>query len=234
MKIAAERGGAAMGSEHTRRKLVLAAALAAALVVTGVALAEAPVVLFDPADQAAAKAAVLRASDLGPGWKGGLTKAEVDGADGCPGFKPKQADLVVTGLAESEFKHRPGALTITSQAQVLKTKAMVRLDWERTVAHPSVLGCMRRAFADTGDRSIRFVSANRISFPRIGSRSARYRVVMNYAVGEDTVPMLFDFVAVEAGRTELSLSLIAPLKDRRAADTAEARLARILVQRATT
>jgi hypothetical protein len=218
-----------MGSE--RRKLVLAAVLGAALVATGVALAEAPVVRFDPADQAAAKASVLRAADLGPGWKGGLTKAEVDGADGCPEFKPKQADLVVTGLAESEFKHRPGALNITSQAQVLKTKAMVRLDWERTVAHPAVLRCMRRAFADTGDKTVRFVSANRISFPRVGERAARFRVVMNYVVGKDTVPMLFDFVAVEAGRTELSLSLIAPLANRRAADVAEARLARILVQR---
>jgi hypothetical protein len=222
-----------MGSESTRRTVALAAILATALIVTGVALAEAPVVRFDPADQAAAKATVLKAADLGPGWKGGLTKAEVDGADGCPGFKPKQADLVVTGLAESEFEHRPGALNVTSQAQVMKTKAMVRLDWERTVAHPAVLPCLRRTFAGTEDKSVRFVSANRLPFPRVGTRSARYRVVMNYVVGKDTVPMLFDFVAIEAGRTELSLSLIAPLKSRRAADTAEARLARILVQRAT-
>ena len=83
-----------------------------ALSVVQVALAEVPVSRFTAADQAAAKAAVLTMADFDPGggWKGGLHKnAKAFTGSDCPGlWEPKQSDLVITGVAVSEFS-APGA-----------------------------------------------------------------------------------------------------------------------------
>src|SRR5918911_2008920 len=65
---------------------------------------EQPQVKYNRADLAAARAAVMRRSDLpGSGWKGGRVKPDL-GPDACSTYHPKQADLVVTGAAASDFQ----------------------------------------------------------------------------------------------------------------------------------
>src|SRR5436305_11181987 len=86
---------------------------------------------YNAADQAAARATVLRRSDLLPstGWTGGRTKPDLSPPPSCPNYHPKQSDLVLTGAAQSNF--RRGPLVIGNEVQILKTRRMVRLDWQR-------------------------------------------------------------------------------------------------------
>lgn len=221
-----------MGSRKVRVAVVtaLVAALAPALV--HAASAEKPVVRYNAADQALAKAAVLKKADLGAGWKGGAKKPEIgDPSEDCPEWNPRQADLTVTGAAESEFEFRAGALTVTSTAYVLETAEMVKLDWQRTVVAPAVVRCLRKVFTEASDEEARFVSAKRTPFPRVGALASRLRAVVNYVQGETKVPVLVDFVALGKGRTEVALVVAAALRDRRAAEAFELRVARLLVSR---
>jgi hypothetical protein len=215
-------------------------ALALVLVAAQVAhaaLAETPISRFTAADQAAAKAAVLRSADLGAGWKGGLKKSPkvsgVTSEDECPGlWEPKQSDLVITGLAESKFT-APGA-EISSTVQVYKTVRMSKLDWQRTVVHPGVIPCLRRKLAPESEPGFRFVSLTRTPFPQIaGNAAVRFRIVFEVTpdAGGDPVRVLTDGVVFGKGRTGISLSFTLPDGARAATHAAEVRLARLLAGR---
>jgi hypothetical protein len=222
-----------MSSKKTRT--VAAAAVAAlALVLAQVALAESPVVRFTAADQAAARTAVLKAADLGAGWKGGLQKnAQALSGDNCPGlWEPKQSDLVITGVAKSDLS--AAGVRISSAVQVYKTTRMARLDWERTVVHPAVVPCMKRQAAAERDPSFHLVSLKSTPFPRIGNQAAfRVRMVADYKPKGVAAPvlMLVDVIAFGRGRTGVSMSFTVPYRDRAAAGAVEVRLARLVVSR---
>jgi hypothetical protein len=92
-------------------------------------------VKFNMADQAAARAAVLRLADLGPsGWKGGNVKPDLSPGPICANYRPKQSDLVLTGVAESSFY---GAFNAFSGARVLRTVQM-RRDWLAKIRFPRI------------------------------------------------------------------------------------------------
>jgi hypothetical protein len=215
-------------------------ALALALVAAQAAraaLTETPIARFTAADQAAAKAAVLRAADLGQGWKGGLKKnPKVPGVspeEECPGlWEPKQSDLVITGLAESKFTS-PGA-EVSSTVQVYKTVRMWKLDWQRTIAHPGFLTCLKRQSAAEPEPGVRLVSLTRTPFPQIAGNAAfRLRIVFEITpdAGGDPVRVLMDGIAFGKGRTAISLTFTIPDGARAAIHEAEVRLARLLAGR---
>jgi hypothetical protein len=208
--------------------LGIVCAAAVALVVVQAALAESPVTRFTAADQAAAKAAVLKAADLGAGWKGGLRKATVEGPPSCDGWNPKQADLLVSGAAESSFT-TSGAM-VSSSAMVYKTTRMAALDWQRTVAAPQVVKCISKDFAAGAGDGVRLVSMKRLSFPRLATYSTRLRLVADYTQGQ-RMRILFDVVIVGRGRTLVAITLSAPYANRADADAAEVRLAKIVLSR---
>src|SRR5689334_20842515 len=106
-------------------------------------------VSFTSADLTAARAAVLRRADLGTagGWTGGAKKPDLSSTMSCPGYTPKQSDLVVTGAAEADYRH--SGLALQSVAEVLKTRAMVARDWQRTVTAPKAFSCVRTSLAKT-------------------------------------------------------------------------------------
>src|SRR5438034_5394370 len=128
---------------------VLALALGAASLCAGAALAERgrEQIRFNAADQAAARATVLRRSDLNPssGWTGGRVKPDLSPGPICRNYNPKQSDLVLTGAAQSSY--RRGPVVIANEVQVMKTRRMVRLDWQREVLAPGVIPCQRRDLA---------------------------------------------------------------------------------------
>ena len=210
------------------KRWTLGGVVALALVMAQVALAESPVMRFNAADQAAAKAVVLKAADLGPGWKGGPQKASVEGPPPCPGWNPKQADLVITGAAESEFS-APGAM-VSSSVQVYKTTRMIAVDWQRTVIAPEVIRCISRDLgADVGD-GMRVISMKRMPFPKLATFSARFRVLLETTQGQ-AVRVLIDVVLVGRGRTAVAITLSTPYANRAEADAAEVRLARLMLAR---
>jgi len=193
------------------------------IVIQAAYAAESYLVKYTAADQAAAKAITLRQSDLGAGWKGGQTKPELSNTT-CP---TKRSDLVVTGASESKFQS--SGVFVSSQGLVLRTPAMVRADWQRTVGSPAFWACGRRELATL--EGAKLVSLKKLAFPKLAEYSARYRLVYDFGKVGKPALVLMDMIMVGAGRSEISLFVSAPYADRVAADGAGRRLAKILFSR---
>ena len=181
-------------------------------------------------DQAAARAAVLRRSDLGSSeWQGGPVKPDLSSTPNCPNFHPKVSDLVVTGAAETAF--RRSSLEFSSVAEVLKARRMVRLDWRRSVVPPAAVPCLRRTLAQSLPPGATIVSFARVPFPRVGTRSSRFRGLVRIDVLGRTTRLVTDIVIAYRSRTEITLNAAGPASAARPISAAEARLARVLVSR---
>ena len=216
-----------MAAYRTARALVVAGSAALLIVAAAqAALAESPRTSFNAGDQAAARAAVLKASDLGTGFTGSVKKGTVNGPAPCAGWNPRQADLVITGIAESEFSAE--GLFVLSGAQVYKTARMIALDWKRTVTDIP-LRCISKQFT-AGAAELRIVSVKRMPFPKLATYTARFRVVADYNA-DSAARVLMDAVLVGRGRTGVTIGLVAPYGQRAAADAAEVRLAKIVLAR---
>lgn len=213
-----------------RDDIALLVTALAALTFAGVAWAGNWPVKFNATDQAAARAAVLKKSDIGTatGWKGGVAKPDFS-PSACTLHQPKVSDLLVTGAAASKWSYQ-GALSFHSETWVLQTAAMVKLDWQRTVAHPSLVPCFRQEFGT--EPSMKLVSIKRISLPKLAPLSRRYRILIDLTQQGETVRLLSDLILIGKGRMEISLLTIAPYADRQEVQAAEVRLARALVARA--
>lgn len=178
---------------------------------------------FNPADQAAAKAITLKLPDLGAGWKGGPAKLDFSN-DTCP---TKVSDLVMTGAAKSTFSG--DGVFVTSEASILRTAAMVRTDWQRTVANPAFWACGRREMASLEGGKL--VSLEKMAFPRLAQYSARYRLVYDFGKAGSPTLVLMDLIMVGQGRSEITLMLSAPYNQRAATDGAGRRMATLLLSR---
>jgi hypothetical protein len=185
---------------------------------------------FNPADQAAARAAVLRRADLGSaGWTGGTVKPDLSSTMSCPGYKPKQSDLVLTGAAEADFHH--AGIEVQSIAQVLKTQSMVARDWKRTVVDPRGFTCLRHMLTKQLTSNERLVSFRKLAFPRLARYTAAYRLLIAVQAQGQRVLVMVDVVVVGRGRTELTLTVAAPAAAHASISRAEVRLARGLLAR---
>ena len=214
-----------------RVHLPLLVALASALAFSQAAAADRQPVSFNAADQAAARAAVLKKADFAgaAGWTGGMTKPDFTPSP-CGGYEPKSSDLVVTGAAVSRWKHTSGAALVT-EAWVLKTSAMVKLDWQRSVTRPGYLTCLvRKQFAEAGTK---IISLKQIPFPNLTPLTRRYRLLVDYTTQARSVRVMFDLILIGKGRTELTLTAVAPYAARAAVEATQLRIARKLVARAT-
>jgi hypothetical protein len=148
---------------------------------------------------------------------------------GC-GYQPKQSDLILTGAAESVW-HSTG-IEFDSEAQVLATAGMVRLDWQRSVLAPQVLPCIRDGILKELPTSQRLVSFSQISFPQLAPYVRAYRVSLNLTTTTATVPLFIDIVLVGRGRTEITLTTTAAGGANTAVSDAEVRVATLLLGRA--
>ena len=160
----------------TRNTTAILGAFGAALLLAGAATADKEQIHLTAAGQKAARAAVMQRADLGDatGWTGGAKKPDLSPGTGCANFDPKQSDLVLIGAAETVFKHT--GVEFDSEAQVLQTPAMVRLDWQRTVLSPQVLPCVRTNIQKHLAASERLVSVGRLAFPAVAPYTRAYRV----------------------------------------------------------
>jgi hypothetical protein len=214
-----------------RRAAVLVAAIAAALLLAGAAVADKEQIHLTAAGQAAARAAVMQRADLGgaSGWTGGPKKPDLSAGTGCANFKPRQSDLVLVGAAETVFKH-PG-VEFDSEAQVLQTPAMVRLDWQRTVLAPQVMPCLRSNLQKQLTAAEQLVSVRRISFPAVSAYTRAYRTTVDVESASGTTRIFVDLVVIGRRSTEITLMTTAPMVAAGAVRAAELRLAHILVAR---
>ena len=140
---------------------------------------EQPKVKFNAADQASARAIVLRRGDLltaSGAWKGGLTKPALSPPPVCANYHPRQSDLVITGAAESDFTQAEAE--VDSEAVVLQTAHMVQLDWQRLVLAPGAVPCLRQEFEKSAPSGGKIVSFGRAPFPKIARYSAAFVAVL--------------------------------------------------------
>jgi hypothetical protein len=208
---------------------VLVAAAGVTVVAAGVALADKEQIARTPAGNAQARAEVLRRADLGKGWSGGFKKPDFSTGFRCS-YQPKQSDLVAVGAAETTWD-RPTTYEIDSEAQVLRTAAMVRRDWRRTVIAPQVLPCLRKTFRELIGSSGRLLSLGRLAFPHLTRYTRAFRVLATLGSGTNRERFESDFVAMGAGRNEVSLSLTAAGGKAAWLRAQELRLARVLAHR---
>jgi hypothetical protein len=215
-------------------RLTVITAIACLFATTAVALADngnRQNIRFNAADQAAARAAVLRRSDLGSGadWRGGAKKPDLTKAEPCPNYNPKQSDLVLTGIAETQFTQ--GILAFDSEVEVLETPRMVQLDWRRSVLAPGVLPCLRSTTTKALPAGATVVSIKRLPFPHVAPYTAAFRLTTDVHAPSGTVRLFVDLVLFGRGRTESSLTTSAPYSARVPVKTAEIRLAKTLAAR---
>jgi hypothetical protein len=163
-------------------------------------------------------------------WTGGAKKPDLSSAaPTCKNFHPKQSDLVLTGVAESEY--RSAGVVIDNEAQVLKTARMVQLDWRRSVLAPGLVSCLRSHLARSAPANAKIVSIGKLPFPRVAPDTAAFRLVLEMHAGGTTLRMFIDFLLFGGGRTEVTLTSVAPYDARAAVKLAEVRLARLLASR---
>jgi hypothetical protein len=177
-------------------------------------------------DQAAARATALRRSDLGSsgGWTGGRVKPDLSPPPTCVNYHPKQSDLVLTGVAASSF--RKGPVAFQNEVQVLQTRGMVRLDWQREVLAPGTIPCQRRTLARSLGSSAKVVSFKRVAFPRMATYTTEFRALVDVSVLGRRAHLAVDALLLARSRTEISFTIVAPAAELVSLSAAERRLAR--------
>jgi hypothetical protein len=198
----------------------LVALLACASAVAGEAAQYRP----NPRDMAAARASLLRASDLGVSWTGGPKKASRPYGLECGSSR------VVTGAAEAEFS-AVGGLDIQSHVQVLQDEAMVRADVGRA-GRAAAVRCLATGLEQTAGLGAKVVSTKRLPFPLLGDVTAAYRVILDLTTRGPNARMMVDVVAIGVRRTETSLVSVAPAQAGTAVLATEQSLARAILGRA--
>jgi len=198
-------------------------ALVVLLATATAALADAPKVRTNAADQELAKRAVVQLSDFraGSGWSGGPKKPDDSSGSQC-NFDPKQSDLVETGYAESSFKYKVPVLLISSGATVYENAEMAQRSWKR--AKPGLFPFVRCLSQKGLAGGMKVVSVKPLGFPELGSGGAAYRTVFDIAGGSTSVRMVIDLEFFTRGRSLLFLMQFAPYADAAEARAAEARL----------
>jgi len=126
-----------------------------------------------PADQRLARSIVLRASDLGSGWKAEPRRTSDDGDFRCSGYEPDLSDLTITGEAESRLFWRPDGLLAGSGVEVYATAAQAATGWRRSYRPRMVLRCLSPAAEKAvvqgmrqagSEARVKVVSARRLPF----------------------------------------------------------------------
>ena len=217
------------------------AALVLAATATATATArEVQHVRLTVAGQAAARSATIRKADLGSGGKWAKVASGSDSGSSsslCPGFHPKDSDLVTNGHAEASYA--ASGIQIGTTTDVYATPQMSLLIWQRMVQSPKLLGCLGAAFLKgavdaarkDGNALPKLVSARKIPYPRLGARTAAFHFLMDVPTSQGHVGVMGDMVFIAHGRSHLLLIVAAPNVVATYMTTAEGRLGRILVGR---
>jgi hypothetical protein len=207
-------------------------AVAAALLLAATADAREGEKSLTAEGQAAARGAILTASDMGAGWKEQrATKKETSSGNPCPAVKLPSAGLVTIGEAESSFKEE--GITVDSAATVMRTPRMVELDWRRGVLSNKLLRCLRASLAKASNAKVRFRTARQVPFPAIANAASRaYRALFFVKTTAGAVPGYVDFVFLGRGSTEITLTVTMPVTAVEAMAPNERVWARMLASRA--
>ncbi len=154
------------------------------------------------ADQARAKAMLLRRTDLGPGFK--ASKSSQDNEDDSYCRALDESDLVITGDADSPGftmaeTSQPRVLSAGSTASVYKTAAQAAKSWRRLTSAGG-MKCMElegRREADQLGAAVTSVSLRKIAFPRLAPDTFAFRLTLSIT---KTASIVSDVVVLRDGR----------------------------------
>ena len=177
---------------------VLACLVLLALAGAGAALAAKgdPQKKINAADQARAKAMLVRKSDF-PGFKASPAGSSDDDFY-CRAVD--ESDLTLTGEAESPQFANP-LVFVASFSQVYESRVDADASWRRGTSVAGV-ACLReglRRQIESG--GVRFISLRKVAFPRRAERSAAFRVVG----ATQGLRIYMDFVVLMQSRAHVGL-----------------------------
>jgi hypothetical protein len=180
-----------------RRLLLVVAVLA--LMTAGSAVADHldPKKRITPADQARARAMLLKPADLPAGFRASPPGAGEPHVDCAPSVG--EADLTLTGDAEG-LQFVRGPVSVNSASQVYESAADAAASWRRGTSAAGtkcLTDLLRREFAKAG---IRLVSFRKIAFPRVSERTVAYRISLSLTTPQGDVPVYADVVVLGRGR----------------------------------
>lgn len=184
---------------------IVSLVLAVALVATGVALAARgdPKERFTPADQARARAMLLRAADFNPAFVA-RPSSQSDGDFYCATLD--ESDLTLSGRGTSP-SFAAGTEYVTSTSSVYATQSDSNASWARGTSKAGET-CLRLGLRRELQGSVvRLASFGRITFPRRGTRSVAYRAVATV----QGVRVYVDLVAIQVGRAEVGVIYVSAL-----------------------
>jgi hypothetical protein len=209
-----------------RRLVTLALALA--LVASGAALAAKgdPQKRITPADQARAKAMLVRPADI-PGAK--VIPAGPDTDFYCKALD--ESDLTLTGEATGR-QLSVGVVYAGSASQVYESVADASASWKRATSAAGVRCAESRVRREFAKQGARLLSLRKIAFPRVTTRTTVYRASVTLTTAQGDVPLYVDLVALMHSRAHASVvvgsALVVPPRSE------ELRLARLVAKRMTT
>jgi len=215
-------------------KQLLLLTVLAGLVVTGVALADPldPKVAYNAADQAKAKAVILRQSDLGLGWNNRSPAAPSSlKAPVCPSLRPDYSKLTITGHAESVFDNGNGGVQVTSDVEVWRNEKQAKQHMD-ALLKPVLPTCIRYSLAKSAgaNNSVLLLKVKKQKIGALGDSAVSYRAPVGYKVGKQTVIVASDFILLRKGDTEIYINVTGPSNDTRLA-ALEQRIAKTLLAR---
>ena len=148
-----------------------------------------------PADQARAKAMLLRPSDV-PGFRR-QPPSSADPHLSCGALD--ESDLTVSGDAEST-SWTASVVFVTSSSTVYATAADAATSWRRGTSAAG-LRCLRRELGrEFARQGARVSSIRRLSFPTLAQRTAAYRLTIAGEAQGRTITVFLDFVVQKQGR----------------------------------
>ena len=184
---------------------VLSVGLLLALIAAGTALADRgdPKERFTSADQARARAMLLRAADFNAAFVA-HPNAGNGGDFYCSALD--ESDLTLTGRGDSPI-FTAGPEYVTSTASVYATRSDANAYWARGTSKAGEQ-CLRIGLRTAlPGTAVRLASLRRIAFPPRGTRSVAYRAVATV----QGVRVFLDFVALQVSRAQAAVVYVSAL-----------------------
>ena len=210
------------------RLLLPVVALLAFLALAAAALAthQDPQKRLTKADNARARAMLVKRTDLPTGFQPQLSSTADPHTDCAASVS--ESDLTLTGDAEGR-QFALGVVFVSSAAQVYESVTDASASWRRATSGPGTACAtevLRREFAKQG---VDLVSLRRIAFPRVSERSVAYRVTLSATTAQGKVPVYVDLVAMMHSRAQATVVVGSALVPPQRAE--ELRLARVVAGR---
>jgi len=198
-------------------RLLAVAILAVVAVPVALAADGQPQKRLTKADQAKARAIVLRQADVPAGWVAKPNTNTSQDNPRCSNYNPDQSDLIETGDVDSPDFSRSDGSFVSSSVGLFKTVTMARTGYAR-VAGPQLASCFGELFTKgAAPAKVELLQVGPLAFRHLGDRSNAYRLTANVTVQGTKIPVGIDIVTFNRGRVDAAMIFLGISKPRQLA-----------------